>query len=210
MTDLAPIADTVQRVVALAVQLEASGISLAHLDLGGGLGIRYQDETPPSFGAYVKTLCEVPERFELHIEPGRSMVGNAGVLLTTVEYLKHTAARNFAICDAAMTELLRPALYAAWHEVQTLEPAAAGVRATYDLVGPVCESADFLAHARDLTLLPTSQLAFMNAGAYGFAMASNYNARPRPPEIVVDGAKVHEVRQRETYAALMAGESLLD
>ena len=210
LTDLAPIADTVQRVVALAVQLEASGISLAHLDLGGGLGIRYQDETPPSFAAYVKTLCEVPERFELHIEPGRSMVGNAGVLLTTVEYLKHTAARNFAICDAAMTELLRPALYAAWHEVQILEPAAAGVRATYDLVGPVCESADFLAHGRDLTLLPTSQLALMNAGAYGFAMASNYNARPRPPEIVVDGAKVHEVRPRETFAALMAGESLLD
>ncbi len=208
LTDLAPIADTVQRVVELALQLEANGISLTHLDLGGGLGIRYQDETPPAIAAYVRTLCEVPARFAVHIEPGRSLVGNAGVLLTTVEYLKHTT-RNFAICDAAMTELVRPALYGAWHEVQTLEaPHAADLCATYDLVGPVCESADFLAHARELALRPGSQLAFMNAGAYGFVMASNYNSRPRPPEILVDGAAVHEVRARETLVDLMAGERL--
>ncbi len=210
LTDLAPIADTVQRVVELALQLEASGISLTHLDLGGGLGIRYQDETPPSFAAYVRTLCDVPARFAVHIEPGRSLVGNAGVLLTTVEYLKHTA-RNFAICDAAMTELIRPALYGAWHDVQVLEaPSPTAVQMTYELVGPVCESADFLAHSRALALRPGSRLALMNAGAYGFVMASNYNSRPRPPEILVDGATVHEVRARETLVDLMAGERLLN
>lgn len=209
LMDLAPLADTIQRVVALAVQLEDNGIFLAHLDLGGGLGIRYQDETPPSIAAYVKMLCEVPTCFDLHIEPGRSIVGDAGVLLATVEYLKHTAARDFAICDAAMTDLIRPALYAAWHDVQCLEPDAGGERATYDLVGPVCESADFLAHARDLTLVPGSRLALMNAGAYGFAMASNYNARPRPPEILVDGDRILEARARETFAAMMAGERML-
>ncbi len=210
LTELAPIADTVHRIVDLALRLEAEGISLAHLDLGGGLGIRYQDENPPSFAAYVDTLCRIPERFEIHIEPGRSIVGDAGVLLTTVEYLKLTATRHFAICDAAMTELIRPALYEAWHDVEPLAPAGgAAVLASYDLVGPVCESADFLAHGRQLALQSGSQLALMNAGAYGFAMASNYNARPRPPEVLVDGENAHEIRARETWAGLMVGERML-
>lgn len=211
LTELAPIVDTVSRIVALAEQLEALGIQPTHLDLGGGLGIRYQDETPPSFDAYVRTLAGIPARYEIHIEPGRSIVGNAGVLLTSVEYLKPTPARRFAICDAAMTELIRPALYDAWHEVQPLEtPDAATQPAVYDLVGPVCESADFLAHGRLLSLRPGDRLAFMNAGAYAFVMASNYNSRPRPPEILVDGRVLHEVRPREALAGLMAGERMPD
>lgn len=211
LTELAPIADTVARLVALAEQLERRGISLDHLDFGGGLGIRYRDESPPSFEAYVAALAGVPERYEIHIEPGRSIVGNAGVLVTTVEYLKSTPARNFAICDAAMTELIRPALYEAWHDVQLLEaPAATAYQARFDLVGPVCESADFLAHDRMLALTAGSRLALMNAGAYGFVMASNYNSRPRPPEVLVDGTEVYEVRARETLADLMTGERIPD
>lgn len=210
MTDLAPLTDAIERVVALAERLESSGIPLKHLDLGGGLGIRYAEEEPPSFEAYVRTLCAIPERFEIHLEPGRAIVGNAGVLLTRVEYLKTTPTREFAVCDAAMTELIRPALYEAWHGVEPVAPAGAQARsARYDLVGPVCESADFLAHGRDLALTAGDVLALMNAGAYGFAMASNYNTRPRPPEIIIDGTHMHVARARETVAKLMEGEKLL-
>jgi len=211
LTDLAPISATVGHLVALAERLESRGISLQHLDLGGGLGIRYEDECPPSFAEYVAALAVIPPRFEIHIEPGRSVVGDAGVLLTGVEYVKTTAVRNFAICDAAMSELIRPALYAAWHDVQLLEPPGPAAReAHYDLVGPVCESADFLAHDRLLKVEPGCRLALMNAGAYGFVMASNYNSRPRPPEILVDGRSLHEVRARETLASLMTGERIVD
>lgn len=210
MTDLGPLADAIERVVALAERLESSGIVLRHLDLGGGLGIRYAEEDPPSFEAYVRTLCAIPERYEVHLEPGRAIVGDAGVLLTRVEYLKTAPTREFAVCDAAMTELIRPALYEAWHGVERIMPAGDEARsARYDLVGPVCESADFLAHERDLTLAPGDILALMNAGAYGFAMASNYNSRPRPPEIVIDGSHMHLARARETVASLMEGEKLL-
>lgn len=209
LTELAPISDTIERVVALAEALCGEGLKPDHLDLGGGLGIRYREETPPAVDAWVAALMRVPPAYEIHIEPGRSIVGDAGVLLTAVEYLKPTPARRFAVCDAAMTELIRPALYKAWHDVQLLEPALPGdVAATWDLVGPVCESADFLAEQRPLSLRPGSRLALMNAGAYAFVMASNYNARPRPPEILVDGSEVHEVRPRETLAALMAGERI--
>lgn len=210
LTDLAPIADTVSRVLALATELEGMGISLEHLDLGGGLGIRYKDEVPPSHADYVRVLSAIPDRYEIHIEPGRSIVGDAGVLLTEVEYLKETPARHFAVCDAAMTELIRPALYEAWHGVELLEaPGTNAIPARYDLVGPVCESADFLAHGRDLALAPGTRLAFMNAGAYGFVMSSNYNTRPRPPEILVDGDTVHEVRARERLADLLGAERQL-
>jgi len=207
LTDLSPIADTVARVLALASEIEAMGIALEHLDLGGGLGIRYKDEQPPAHADYVRVLSAIPDRYEIHIEPGRSIVGDAGVLLTTVEYLKQTPARHFAICDAAMTELIRPALYEAWHGVELLEaPGESGVAATYDLVGPVCESADFLAHERELSLSAGARLALMNAGAYGFVMASNYNTRPRPPEILVDGGAVHQIRPRERMTDLFGME----
>ncbi len=210
LTDLAPIRDTVARVVALATELENAGIPLQHVDFGGGLGIRYVDETPPSADDYVTALAQAPAHWDIHIEPGRSIVGNAGVLLSTVEYLKQNGARHFAICDAAMTELIRPALYEAWHDVELLNaPPAHAVKARYELVGPVCESADFLARARALTLTEGSRLAFMNAGAYGFVMASNYNTRARPPEILVDGDQAFQIRRRETIPELLAAESLL-
>ncbi|MBM4226459.1 MAG: diaminopimelate decarboxylase [Gammaproteobacteria bacterium] len=210
LTDLSPIADTVAGVLALAAELEAMGITLEHLDLGGGLGIRYRDEEPPAHADYVRVLSAIPERYEIHIEPGRSIVGDAGVLLTRVEYLKQTPTRHFAICDAAMTELIRPALYEAWHGVELLEaPAASAVAACYDLVGPVCESADFLAHERELSLTPGACLALMNAGAYGFVMASNYNTRPRPPEVLVDGDTLHEIRPRERLTDLFGTERQL-
>lgn len=210
LTDLSPIADSVARVVALAAELEAMGIALEHLDLGGGLGIRYRDEEPPAHADYVRVLSAVPKRYAIHIEPGRSIVGDAGVLLTEVEYLKQTPTRHFAICDAAMTELIRPALYEAWHGVELLEaPGTTAIAGCYDLVGPVCESADFLAHERELSLAPGVRLALMNAGAYGFVMASNYNSRPRPPEILVDGSSVHEIRPRECLADLFGMERQL-
>jgi diaminopimelate decarboxylase len=209
LTNLAPIVDTVGRITDLAIKLEQAGCKLAHLDLGGGLGIRYRDETPPSVAAYVRTLCDAPTRFEIHIEPGRSIVGDAGVLLTSVEYLKTMPSKRFAICDAAMTELIRPALYDAWHAVELLEPPAAGTPSwRYDLVGPVCESADFIAQDRELALSPGARLSLMNAGAYGFSMASTYNSRPRPPEVLVDGNSLFEIRSRETVSDLMRGERL--
>jgi len=210
LTDLAPIADAVGRVIDLAAKLSALGIELSHIDLGGGLGIRYQDETVPAITSYVRTLCDVPARYEIHIEPGRSIVGNAGLLLTTVEYVKHTPTRHFAICDAAMTELIRPALYDAWHAVEAIcPPAANATSALYDIVGPVCETGDFLAHERSLSITPGDRLAILQAGAYGFAMASNYNTRPRPPEILVDGSRWFEIRRRETINDLMDCERLL-
>ena len=207
LTTLAPIADAVSRVVDLALELERHGIVLGHIDVGGGLGIVYKDETPPSVTEYVRTISEIPERFDIHLEPGRSVVGDVGLLLTAVEYVKQTPTKHFAICDAAMTELIRPALYQAWHDVVLIEPPLpTALAATYDLVGPVCETADFLANGRALALSPGTRLALMNVGAYGFSMASNYNARPRPPEILVDGTHVIEIRRRETLTELMTGE----
>ncbi len=211
ITALAPFIDALARVMALVAQLAQEGIEIAHVDAGGGLGIRYQDETPPPVADYVAALCRaIPERYEICIEPGRSICGPAGVLLTRVEYLKDTPTRRFAICDAAMTELIRPALYEAWHAVEVVQTPPASVTAhVYDLVGPVCESADFLATGRHLPLETHALLSIMSAGAYGHVMASNYNARPRPPELVVDGEKVHLARPRETLAALFAEEQLL-
>lgn len=211
LTELAPFADAMARVMALVDELKSAGIALEHVDAGGGLGIRYRDETPPAIEDYVAALCKaIPEPYEICIEPGRSICGPAGVLLTRVEYVKQTPTRRFAICDAAMTELIRPALYEAWHDVQPVGLESAGLpEFTYDLVGPVCESADFLASGRALRLREDSLLAIMSAGAYGQAMASNYNARPRPPELMVDGQRVHLVRPREEIASLFASEHLL-
>lgn len=210
LTTLAPFADAMARVMVLVERLADAGIALSHVDAGGGLGVRYRDETPPSVADYVAALCRViPPSYEICIEPGRSLVASAGVLLTTVEYLKRTPKRHFAIVDAAMNDLIRPALYAAWHDVLPLEETAGVPEDSYDLVGPVCESGDFIANARRLRLRQGSQLAVLCAGAYGHVMASNYNARPRPPEVIVDGGSAHLVRVRETLAALYSGETLL-
>ncbi len=211
LTDLTPFADAMARVMALVKELKTAGIEVEHVDAGGGLGIRYREEEPPAIEDYVAVLCKaIPEPYEICIEPGRSICGSAGVLLSRVEYLKETPTRRFAICDAAMTELIRPALYEAWHEVQAVgTEAAAEPELVYDLVGPVCESADFLASGRKLRLREESLIAIMSAGAYGQVMASNYNARPRPPEIMVDGAVMHLVRPREDLQDLYASERLL-
>ena len=210
LTALAPFIDAIARVMALVRALAAQGIALDRIDVGGGLGISYRDETPPPIADYVRTVSDaVGTGFELVTEPGRSLVGNAGVLLTTVEYLKETPAKNFAIVDAAMTELIRPALYQAWHAVCPLVRDRSGTIRRYELVGPVCETGDFLANDRELSLAEGAQLAIMDAGAYGFAMASNYNARLRPPEVLVDGKEMHLVRARETLEDLWSAECLL-
>ena len=210
LTELTPFIDAFRKVLELVDTLAADGIELRHLDLGGGLGIRYHDETPPPPDSYVKALldCVGNRRQQILLEPGRSLVGNAGLLLTRVEYLKHSDARNFAIVDAAMNDLIRPALYDAYHEVRQVRPSSAASR-RYEIVGPVCETGDFLARDRELALSQDDLLAVMSAGAYGMTMSSNYNSRSRAAEVMVDGDKVHLVRERERIDQLFAGERLL-
>ncbi|MCC5859197.1 MAG: diaminopimelate decarboxylase [Ectothiorhodospiraceae bacterium] len=207
LTHTAPFRDALERVLAMVDRLAAGGLELEHIDIGGGLGVRYQDETPPGPAAYAAELLPLlrDRGLKVLLEPGRSIVANAGVLLTRVEYLKHMPHKNFAIIDAAMNDLLRPALYAAWQAIEPVQPRRGPAR-VYDLVGPVCETGDFLGKDRELALEPGDLLAVRSAGAYGFVMASNYNTRPRPPELLVDGDEVHLIRQRETLEALMAGE----
>jgi len=211
LTSLSPFLDALDRVLALVHRLADDGIALHHLDIGGGLGVRYRDETPPEPAEYAEAINARLGglAMEVLIEPGRAIVANAGVLLTRVEYLKPTAHRRFAIVDAAMNDLIRPALYEAYHEVVPVRRDGGGEEAAYDLVGPVCESSDFLARDRTLRLAPGDLLALRTAGAYGFSMASNYNGRPRPPELMVDGDRVHVVRRRETCHDLYRGESVL-
>jgi diaminopimelate decarboxylase len=210
ITELPPFLDALDKLLGLVGALEADGIRLHHLDLGGGLGIRYRDETPPEPLAYIGALLErLRGRHEtIMLEPGRSMVGNAGVLLTRVEYLKHGAERNFCIVDAAMNDLMRPALYDAYHEIVPVAPGESLPR-TYEVVGPVCESGDFLGHDRALAVREGDLLAIRSAGAYGMSMSSNYNTRPRAAEVMVDGAAVHLIRSRERVADLMAHERAL-
>lgn len=210
LTDLAPLREAAGRVAALRQALIADGIAIDHVDLGGGLGIAYRDETVPSAADYVAAITTpfAGSGVEISIEPGRSIVGPAGVLLTRVEYLKPGAERNFAIIDAAMNDLLRPALYDAHHAVLPLREAG-GEAKVWELVGPVCESGDFLAHARSLALAEGDLLALCDAGAYGFAMSSNYNTRPRPAEVMVDGGEAHLIRARETLDDLWRGEEML-
>jgi len=208
--DLEPYGEATRRILALVDALAADGIALSHVDVGGGLGIRYRDETPVDLADYAAMLTTLfrgrPER--LLLEPGRRLVGDAGVLLTRVVYLKPGAPRSFAIVDAAMNDLVRPALYGAWHAVDPVRPRDGGTR-TWDIVGPVCESGDFLAHDRPLALAEGDLLAVRAAGAYAMAMSSNYNARPRACEVIVDGADVHVVRRRERIDELFAAESAL-
>lgn len=211
LTETAPFLDALDRVLKLVAQLEAEGIALHHLDLGGGLGIRYRDEQPPAPSFYVRALLDrlAERRVEILLEPGRAIVGNAGILVTKVEYLKTTADKNFAIVDAAMNDLLRPSLYGAWQAIVPVRPENGVEPATWDIVGPVCETGDFLGKDRQLSLAPGDLLAVRSAGAYGFTMSSNYNSRPRAAEIIVDGNDVHLIRARESLAQLWAGEQLL-
>jgi diaminopimelate decarboxylase len=210
LTEVGPFAAALRRLVDLVDRLAGEGITLSHIDVGGGLGIRYRDETPPSVREYANALLDAlgTHRHTVMIEPGRALTGNAGMLLTRVEYIKHGEEKNFVVVDAAMNDLLRPALYDAWHDVlpvrQRDEPAG-----SYDVVGPVCETGDFLAIDRSLAVHEGDLVAIMSAGAYGMSMSSNYNSRPRAAEVMVDGAAAHLIRQRESIAALMAGETLL-
>ena len=210
LLDPAPMAEAAEKVRDLVDRLAAAGIVLEHIDLGGGLGIRYRDETPPAVADYLAPLLAVfaGRKEELCFEPGRSLVGNAGLLLTRIEYLKPGETKNFAIVDAAMNDLARPALYDAWHEVVAVSPHA-GEAVEYDIVGPICESGDFLARARKLAVREGDLLAILSAGAYGMTMSSNYNTRPRAAEVIVDGDRAHPVRQREAVAELFATERIL-
>ncbi len=210
LIELSPFLAAAEKILALVDRLESAGIVLSHIDFGGGLGIRYRDEVPPAPGDYARALlaCLDGRTQTLLLEPGRALIGNAGVLLTQVEYLKHGNTKNFAIVDAAMNDLMRPALYDAWHEIVPVSGSDAP-RATYDVVGPVCESGDFLARDRTLSLTADSLLAVLGAGAYGMSMSSNYNTRPRAPEVMIDGADVHLIRERETFAQLYALEKRL-
>ncbi|MGE0557091.1 MAG: diaminopimelate decarboxylase [Burkholderiales bacterium] len=210
LTEITPFIAALERVLALVDALTCENIAITHIDLGGGLGIRYQDESPPPVIEYARALMlalqEHPQK--LLLEPGRLLTGNAGVLLTEVLYLKTGPDRNFAIVDAAMNDLIRPALYDAWHEVLPLRQSTAAVR-KYDVVGPVCESGDFLARNRELAVNTGDLLAIASAGAYGMSMSSNYNTRPRAAEVMVDGDHVFAIRDRESVAMLMAPEHRL-
>ena len=191
--------------------LKVAGITLKHLDLGGGLGIRYNNEQPPEPADYIKAILERlgKTEFEVLLEPGRAIVGNAGVLVTQVEYLKPTAHKNFAIVDAAMNDLVRPSLYSAWQEIIPVNQISTAPDQQWDIVGPVCETGDFLGKERLLKVTPGDLLAIRSSGAYGFSMSSNYNSRPRVAELLVDGDRVHLIRERETIQQLWANEHLL-
>lgn len=211
ITELSPFLDAFDRVLALVDALDQNKIHIQHIDLGGGIGICYSDETPPEFTEYAKAmLAKLGKRdIKLVFEPGRALVGNAGVLLTKVEYLKHTETKNFAIVDAAMNDLMRPALYDAYHAIEAVKPRVANTQ-NYEIVGPVCESGDFLGHDRDLALAEGDLLAIMSAGAYGMSMSSNYNTRPRAAEVMVDGDKSIVIRQREKVQDLFALETIIE
>jgi diaminopimelate decarboxylase len=209
LTSAAPFVDAAARILGLTQRLENAGIALAHIDLGGGFGIRYKDETPAPVSAFMDgALGVLAGRSEtLIVDPGRAIVGEAGLLLTRIEYVKPGETKNFVVVDAAMNDLLRPALYGAWHEVRAVKEAESGATVgVYDVVGPVCESADFLARERSLAARPGGLLAVMSAGAYGMVMSSYYNTRPRPAEVMVSGAKATLVRARESVDQLIAAE----
>ncbi|MCY4284984.1 MAG: diaminopimelate decarboxylase [Thiotrichales bacterium] len=210
LAEIEPYLAALDRLLVLMDTLAGDGIRLAHLNLGGGLGIRYRNESPPPPAALAGAIAErlAGREIMLMLEPGRSIVGNAGVLLTRVEYLKHNGSKRFAVVDAAMNDLIRPALYDAWHDIVPVRPRD-GVPEPYEIVGPVCESGDFLARARPLVLEPGDLLAVHSAGAYAFVMSSNYNTRPRAAEVMVDGDRYHVVRKRERVCELFAGESVL-
>jgi len=211
LTELAPFLDALDRVLALVGRLKDSGIEIDHLDLGGGLGVRYNEEQPPEPSEYAQALAQRlgDAPYEIFLEPGRAIAANAGVLLTRVEYIKPGEVKDFAVIDAAMNDLIRPSLYQAWQAIVPVEHDAEGRESEYDLVGPICETGDFLGKGRQLTLAEGTLLAVRSSGAYGFTMASNYNSRPRVAEVMVDGDQTHLVRRRETIEELFANEAIL-
>ena len=211
LTEISPFVDALDRVLELVQHIEDRGIEIHHLDLGGGLGVRYQNEHPPSPQQYVRPLMArlANTSKEILIEPGRAIAANAGILLTEVQYLKESEDKNFAIVDAAMNDLIRPALYSAWQDIIAVAPRPQpGTH--YDVVGPVCETGDFLGKQRELSIRQGDLLAVRSAGAYGFSMSSNYNSRPRAAEILVDGEQAHLIRRRETLEELFSQESIPD
>lgn len=211
LTAMSPILDALERLLSIVDALAQEGIRLRHIDLGGGLGVPYNDEEPPHPQDYARLIRTRLDRIDLEIimEPGRAVAANAGVLLTRVEYLKPTVERDFAIVDAAMNDLLRPALYQAEQQIIPLDRTSQGRDGIYDIVGPVCETGDFLGKGRQLSIKAGDLLAVRSSGAYGFAMSSNYNSRPRSAEVMIDGSSHHLIRERETVASLFAGERLL-
>lgn len=216
LTDMGPYIDALDRVLELVGDLYDAGIELGHLDLGGGLGISYYDEQPPEPDEFIMALLDHMQtmgaryqRMQISVEPGRSIVGNAGLLLTEVQYIKHNDGRSFAIVDAAMNDLMRPALYNAWQEIIPVEEHPDEQPFVYDVVGPVCESGDFLGHDRELIIAPNDLVAVMSAGAYGASMSSNYNSRPRGAEVMVDGEQFYVIRRRESIEDLFSLESML-
>lgn len=210
LTQLTPFLDALERLLLLIDELAAKGIHISHLDLGGGLGVTYRDETPPPVAEYMAAIkAKLGDRpLALMFEPGRSISANAGVLLTQVMFLKPTEHKNFAVIDAAMNDNIRPSLYQAWQDIRPLQQRGQAPK-TWDLVGPICETGDFLGKGRELAIEPGDLLAVMSAGAYGFSMSSNYNTRGRAAEVVVDGDQMHLVRARETFEDLIRGEALL-
>lgn len=210
LTETRPFIDALDLVLALIDQLAEKGVEIHHLDIGGGLGIQYRDETPPSPAEYAKALSKKLEgrNLQILVEPGRAIAGNAGILVTQVEFIKSNDEKHFAIVDAAMNDLMRPALYSAWQDIVPVNKKE-GASLCYDIVGPICETGDFLGKDRDLVLEAGDLLAVKSSGAYGFTMSSNYNTRPRVAEIMVDGDKVHVVRERETVESLYANEKIL-
>ncbi len=211
LTETRPFLDALDKIVDLVRTLSNEGIHLHHLDLGGGLGIRYNKETPPEPAEYIKEILERlgDTDFEILLEPGRAIVGNAGILVTQVEYLKPTEHKNFAIVDAAMNDLVRPSLYNAWQEIIPVSLISTAIEKEWDIVGPICETGDFLGKQRLLKLSAGDCLAIRSSGAYGFTMSSNYNSRPKVAEIMVDGSQTHLIRERETIDQLWTGEHLL-
>ena len=219
LLDDAPLLEALDKIIDMVDALEAEGIPIHHLDIGGGIGITYDDEQPVPVGDYLARVFARVDAWrekkhagrpiQVMFEPGRSIVGNAGVLLSEVQYLKHGETKNFAVVDAAMNDLMRPAMYEAWHDVKTVIEQRADVR-VYDVVGPVCESGDWLARGRELAIEEGDLLVLLSAGAYGMTMASNYNTRGRAAEVLVDGDQVHLVRQRENPADLFALERIVD
>ncbi|MCF6324841.1 MAG: diaminopimelate decarboxylase [Gammaproteobacteria bacterium] len=211
LTDVAPFTAAADRLLLLLNQLKAKGIAIHHLDLGGGLGITYDDETPPLPANYAKALLDKLGGlgYKIILEPGRAIAGNAGVMLTQVEYLKSNEHKNFAIVDAGMNDLLRPSLYSAWQAIIPLQQQSAAKKKVYDIVGPVCETGDFIGKKRELSVEPGDLLAVRSSGAYGFSMSSTYNSRPRCAEVMVDGDQYFLIRRRETVEELYRGESIL-
>ncbi|GAC15521.1 diaminopimelate decarboxylase [Aliiglaciecola lipolytica] len=213
LTDIVPFVDALDRLLLLIDELADMGIAISHLDVGGGLGVAYKDETPPHPDTYVEALMtrmKTRPELKLIFEPGRAIMANAGILITKVEFIKHGEEKNFAIVDAAMNDLIRPALYSAWQNIIPAEISTNNPKATYDIVGPICETGDFIGKDRELEIAPDDLLVVRSAGAYGFVMASNYNSRCRPAEIIVDKSSLHLVREREVLSDLWKGEHIIE